>query len=194
MHFLQAGQVPVHAIFSCHLCTLWEMIHFLIFREGLVKLTLDVRACPTYRPFLVSVRDFSEPVVFESVSDQWDNDAVVEFEVVALILRLVRADTDGVNVWSENEVFLIRDVIDALWSCCCRFVCHVKLARLMLNLHQSNLVLNIDSCLLFIVLFPIVLLVLKLFDLFLNWACSLFYFVHTHTKASIVFATDIAAS
>ena len=114
--------MPIHAVFSRHLGALREMVDFLIPCKRLIELTLDIGASPLDRPFLVSVGSLSESIVFEGVSDERNNDAVVEFEVVALILGLVRADADGINIGSEYQVLLLRYVRNALWGCLSCFI------------------------------------------------------------------------
>lgn len=144
VNFFQACQVPVHAVFAANLRTLRKVIHFLVAAERLVKLTLDVGASPAELPLLVAIVDLSEAIVFTGVPDQGHIDPVVEFEVIALISRLVRPDRYGVNVGSKDQMLLVRlgTALNSLRGTYSFFKRHVKFAGLVLYLELLNLTLD----------------------------------------------------
>ena len=102
MHFFKTSQVSIHAVFARHLCTLWEVIYFLVPCERLISLALDVRASPRDKPFLISIADLSEAIVFKCVSDQGHIDIVIKFEIIAFVRWFVRAKSHRVNIWPED--------------------------------------------------------------------------------------------
>lgn len=130
MNFFQSSEVPIHAVFTRHLCAFRKVVDLLIFCQTLIELAFNIRACPAYSPFLVSVRNFSETVVLKCVPYQRDIYSVIELKVVTFVLWFVRSDAHRIDVWSEYKVFLIWNVVDCLMGTTSCLICFIKLAWL----------------------------------------------------------------
>ena len=135
--------MAIHAIFPGHGMALRKMIDLLISCESLVDRTFNSGDGPEYRPFWIAVRDFSETVIFKSVADQTDIDAIMHFEVVAFVRLLVRSDRHRVDIWPKLEEFLQNNIVHCLGCLKSLFEGQVKLAWLMDYLHLVNLTGNL---------------------------------------------------
>lgn len=128
MLLTHASQVLVHAIFSGHFCSLWPMIHFLKLSEGLVNYWFDVTAGPHYTPFLFSVWDFTESIVFKSISDKLNINTVIELKIQFFICGFIRSYAHGIYVRPEKHI-LFREFASNSWGLLGSvLVCLIKLA------------------------------------------------------------------
>ena len=83
------GVVLVHAVFPGNFGCLGPVVNFLELAESLINNRLDIGTSPHHTPFLLSIGDFTEPIILKSVPDELDFKAIVELEVELTVLWLV---------------------------------------------------------------------------------------------------------
>lgn len=130
---LHASIMSVHAIFSCYLSCFWPVIHFLKLAKCLIHDRLDVRACPHHAPFLFTIGNFTKTIIFESIPNQFDLEAIVKFKIQLTVLRLVWPYSHWVYIWPEKHIFLLK------LTCNCRNLLRPKLICFINFAHCSLL-------------------------------------------------------
>ena len=105
----------VHAILPRDLGGFREVVNFLVPRQPLVDLGLNVAARPHHCEILVTFCRFSEAVILQEVPDEPHFNLVVQLEIVTPILRLVWPDTYWVNVGAETDVFFPLTILESGW-------------------------------------------------------------------------------
>ena len=110
-----SSQESVHAVLSRDLGGFREVVNFLVAREPLVNLGLNVAARPHHSEILVAFGRFSEAIILQEVPDKPDFDLVVQLEIVPPILGLVGPDTYWVYVGAETDVLLPLPVLESGW-------------------------------------------------------------------------------
>lgn len=145
MGFSEACQMPIHAVFACHLSAFWKVIYLLIARQALVHLHFDIGGRPADGPVLVSFGCLSEAIVFQRVPEKSDYYIIVKLEKVSLIRWQVRPNSNRIYVRSENQKFFLLDVVYCCFGNECLLVREVKFTRFMFDLHLIYLLFNFKS-------------------------------------------------